>query len=364
MAIRIVLFLSFLSACILAYVPADPVEACCPAPPRGKPVVNADQTVIILWDAANKMQHFIRQASFKSEADDFGFLVPSPSEPELEESGNDAFPYLLKLTEPEIRKVKRGGGGGCGCFKMSAPMARNSAEPQVKVLQEKLVAGFHASVLEAKSATALVGWLKENGYAYSPEIEAWAKPYVDDGWKITALKVAKGKDAKEGSDAKAVTAGALRISFKTDRPLFPYREPDTKSAADALGAKKRLLRIYFIAEARYDGELTKETPWTGKVAWSAKLKADDRKKTLELLKLPENTGPAEWWLTEFEDEWPYRVAPADVYFARSVHQSELKREPIVQFVAASYPMDGATYALVAVMAFVPLWSRFRGRRAA
>src|SRR5262245_48721442 len=85
-------------ACCLA---TAAVEACCPAPPRGKPVVNADQTVIILWDAATKTQHFIRKASFKSDADDFGFLVPTPSQPELEESGNEAFPYLLKVTEPE-----------------------------------------------------------------------------------------------------------------------------------------------------------------------------------------------------------------------------------------------------------------------
>src|SRR5437016_6045947 len=96
-----------LGACSLALLvfslmPASPTPACCPAPPSGKPVVNADQTVIILWDAANRTQHFIRKASFQSEADDFGFIVPSPSEPELEESGNEAFPYLLKLTEPAV----------------------------------------------------------------------------------------------------------------------------------------------------------------------------------------------------------------------------------------------------------------------
>src|ERR1700693_1116658 len=76
-----------------------PAPACCPAPPPGKMVLNADQTVIIIWDAESKTEHFIRQASFKSEADDFGFLVPTPSQPVLDESGNDAFPRLLKLTE-------------------------------------------------------------------------------------------------------------------------------------------------------------------------------------------------------------------------------------------------------------------------
>jgi hypothetical protein len=307
------------------------------------------------------MQHFIRQASFKSEADDFGFIVPSPSQPELDESGNDAFPYLLKLTEPEIKTMPRPSGGGCGCTKNEkAPAPGEAQKEQVKVLQQKVVAGFDAAVLETKSAAALIEWLKDNGYAYSPEIEAWAKPYVEGGWKFTALKVAKDKDAK---DDKGVKAGALRISFKTERPLFPYREPDYKSAADSLGAKRRLLRIYFLADARYDGELTKETTWTGKVAWAGKISAESRGKILTGLKLAETTGPSEWWLTEFEDEWPYKVAPADVYFARSPTQQDVRREPTIRYVAAPFPRDGAVYALVAVAVIVPVWNRLRRREA-
>jgi hypothetical protein len=364
MAMRIGILVLLVAVGIWACSALAPVSGCCPAPPMGKPVVNADQTVIIIWDAAAKMQHFIRQASFKSDADDFGFIVPSPSNPELDESGNDAFPFLQKLTEPEIKLVKReasGPGCGCGLAAPSKATREDKGGPDVKVLQEKLVAGFHAKVLEAKTAGDLVAWLKENGYAYSPQIEAWAEPYVKAGWKLTALKVAKDKDAKND---KAVTAGALRISFKTDRPLFPYREPDYKSAADALGAKRRLLRIYFIGEARYDGELTRDTAWTGTAAWSGKLSDSDRQKALEKLKLPADTGPREWWLTEFEEEWPYKVAPADVYFSRSANQDTLKRDPIIRYVAAAYPVDGATYALVATMIVVPLWSRLRRRRSA
>jgi hypothetical protein len=290
----------------------------------------------------------------------------------LEESGNEAFPYLLKLTEPEIKNVPRSGGGGCGCtLTKSAP---GKADPAVKVLEEKLVAGFHAAVLETKSSEALVDWLKDHGYAFSPEVEAWAKPYVESGWKITALKVAKGKDGqknptgsenlkldkKDGQD-KRVTASALRISFKTEKPLFPYREPDYKSAADSLGAKRRLLRIYFLADGRYQGELTKEQAWTGKVAWAGKLNEADRKKVLEQLKLPETTGPEEWWLTEFEDEWPYKVAPGDVYFSRAANQDIVRREPIARYVSAPYPTDAAAYALAAVILLPPVWIRLRRR---
>jgi hypothetical protein len=356
-------WLSLLLAGIV-FVPllgSPPAPACCPAPPSGKPVVNADQTVIILWDAAAKTQHFIRKASFKSEADDFGFLVPSPNTPELEESGNEAFPYLYDLTKPEIITKSRPSGGGCACLPQSpAPGGRANALPgaDVTVLLEKQVAGFHAKVLEAKSAEALVGWLKEHGYAFSPEVEAWAKPYVDQGWKITALQVAKDKESKE---KKTVAAAALRMTFKTDRPLFPYREPDSKSSAESLGATSRLLRIYFLAEARYRGELTKEVSWTGKTAWAGKLTDENRKKTLDHLKLPETTGPAEWWLTEFEDNWPYRVAPADVYFAVDPVQDTVKRAPIIRYVASPWPADVMSYAIVAVLIVPPIVRRLRRR---
>jgi hypothetical protein len=354
-----VLFLVSLCVCGSLLTPAP---ACCPVTPSGKPVVNADQTVIILWDETNKTQHFIRKASFKSEADDFGFIVPSPSQPELSESGNEAFPYLQKLTEPEIRKEKRpSGGGGCITCGVAAPGGRgleaNAVKEDVRVLEEKLVAGFQASVLEADSADALTTWLKNNGYAFSPAVEAWARPYIDGKWKFTALKVAKSKERK--TDAN-VSAAALRITFKTDKPLFPYREPDYGSATNQLGVRNRLLRIYFLAEARYQGELT-NAAWTGNVAWANKLSAENRKKTLELMKLPETTGPAEWWLTEFEDNWPYKVAPADVYFTRAVNQQTVKRPPIIQYVSAPAPTDIMTYALVALVIVPPMLNRVRRR---
>jgi len=334
-------------------------EGCCPAGPSGKPVVNADQSVIIIWDAVNKTQHFIRRASFKSEGDDFGFLIPSPSRPELAESGNESFPYLQKITEPEVLEKKRPRGSGCACEekKSTASFGLKSAAPDsVRVLEEKVVAGFNAKVLEADTTDVLVQWLKENGYAYSPEVAAWAKPYVEGKWKITALKV-----AKKGSKSKDLTATALRMSFKTDRPLFPYREPDSTKSAASLGAERRLLRIYFIGEARYRGELA-EPNWTGKTAWAGQLTQDQRAKVLELLKLPNTTGPTDWWLTEFEDNWPYKVAPSDVYFSRSNDQQPIKRDPIIHYVNGKQAPDVMPFVFAAMIAFSCLVTRLRNWR--
>jgi hypothetical protein len=344
----------------VATLPMQSTPACCPAPKSGQRVVNADQTVILIWDPATQTEHFIRKASFRADGEDFGFLIPSPKQPELEESGNEAFPFLAKLTEPEVQKVPRPSGMQCGCSdgQTRKALATAAGRPAVEVRAEKEVAGFHAVVLEATSAKDLVHWLKEHDYAYSPAIEAWAKPYVDSGWMITALKVAAGK----AGEAKTVDAGALRLSFKTDRPLFPYREPDSEKSAEALNSPRRLLRIYFVADARYKGELTKDVQWTGNAVWTNKLRAEDRDKTLAALKLPPSTGPAEWWLTEFEEYWPYRVAPADLYFARDADQSTLKRPPIIQYVAAPLPTDVTVYAIAGGVILPSLWRRLRGRR--
>ena len=324
-------------------------SACAVAPPRGVPAVNADQTVILIWDAATQTEHFIRQASFKTEGDDVGFLVPSPTQPDLQEAGDGAFQSLRTLTAPEVHTVWQPRNPfGCGMVCSHAPdsLAAGSV-PMVRVLEEKRVAGFNAVVLESNSSTALVRWLQEHGYAYSPELAVWARPYIEAGWKITALKVAK--DAAE-RDRQSVSASALRLSFKTDRPLFPYREPDASGPAKALGANDRVLRIYFLADGRYEGELTRETPWTGKTVWAGNVRDGERRQLLEALRLPPTTGPGTWYLTEFEDHWPYQAAPADLHFHRSTDQGPIRRPPVTQYVSRSVPGDLTLWALAAVLA--------------
>src|SRR5262249_45100727 len=187
--------------------------------------------------------------------------------------------------------------------------------------------------------------------------EAWAKPYVETGWMITALQVAKDKDGKAKD---TVAAGALRLSFPTDRPLFPYREPDSRSAVEALGIKKRLLRIYFLAEARYRESSDMKPAF--EAVWANKLDAEQRKKILELLKLPGDTGPAEWWLTEFEHAWPYQLASDDVYFSRDPKQDTIKRPPIIRYVASAWPTDLAIYAFAAAIVLPPIVRRLRRPR--
>jgi hypothetical protein len=68
-------------------------------------------------------------------------------------------------------------------------------------------------------------------------------------------------------------------------------------------------------------------------------------------------GPARWWLTEFEDNWPCRMAPADLYFSPDADQSTVKRDPIIQYVSSPWSTDVTVYAKAAVLMLPPFFRR-------
>jgi hypothetical protein len=353
---KVVLLL--LLAAVLCPLP-EQASACAPAPPRGKTVAIADESAIILWDAASKTQHFIRRASFKSDAAEFGFLVPTPTKPEVEEASDETFAELAKITAPKvITKPRSEAGGGCAIGCGAAAPGGAAPKSSVRVLEEKQLPGHKATVLEADDANALSKWLGDHGFDYSPALTEWVAPYVKAGWKITAFQIIK-RDAD-----KDVASSAVRLTFQADKtalPFFPYREPASQAAAGAGQLPSRLLRVFFIGDKRVQGTVgEKGNPWPGKVAWSNRLDASVREQLLGLLKLPAKTTPESWWLTEFEDASSPRPGTDDAFFSPSEDQKPVEREPITRFVSNA-AVDGVlwygTAACVALPYFIGRWRR-------
>lgn len=302
---------SLLLCSLLLWDTTTPCFSCAAVTVVRGSVVNADQSVIMIWDKEKKTQHFIRQANFKTDAKDVGFIVPSPSRPELEESGNEAFTTLKEITAPYV--MSGSGSFSIGC---SAPAAA-IRQSNVHIVEEKRVAGYDAAVLTARSGKDLVSWLEQNGYPYSPELADWAEPYLGGDWHFTVLKLAKDDTATQD-----IKASALRITFRTERPLFPYREPESTKAKNNLDVSSRLLRIYFIAEARYRGQIDNGDKWSGKAIWSNDI-TRHKASLLKSLKLPDPVSSDAWWLTEFEDQWRYEKAAGDVSFLPDPDQKVL-----------------------------------------
>ena len=292
---------------------APPATACCPAWRAGAMVRIADQRILVAWDPVTKVEHFVREARFTDAlggGDDFGFLVPTPSVPELAEADGRVFDALADASRPALVEVNRlrHHWSLLGSLLLSqekatrAALALDAAPPRaaVEVVKTARVAGYEAAVLRADDPELLGKWLSDNGYQSRPELVEWSRPYVEKGWMITAFKYVGG--------GNRVDVAAVRMSFVTGAPLFPYRVPTDQIAPEGRG---NLLRAFVVGPGRASGTLgegASSRPWSGvRLAYSRPLSADGGSADLLAAALPEGAAAAlaDAWLTTFEDStWP------------------------------------------------------------
>jgi hypothetical protein len=335
---------------ILAVIPS-PASACAAVGEDGSRIDITAEAALIVWDEANKTEHFIRRASFEASAYDFGFLVPTPSLPEVEESDDAVFDRLADITKPKIEYRTQTASIGCSGAKYAASKAAGESDG-VMVLQTKRV-GEHDLVsikFDPKAGNAeqgsreLADWLVRFGYGFGTTLKEWVEPYVKQDWVITAFRIAgepqedpptqRGPTGKKSSRFQSgmhnLRAKPVRLSFKTDRPFYPYREPADKHDP-AEKYQPRMLKVFFAADKRYSGTIGDSTPFPGRTVWADTLQNGERLDVIAKAKLPANAGSQEWFLTEFEDRSSPRPGTDEVYFKPSPDQSTVARPPYVYY---------------------------------
>lgn len=358
---------------LLAALPA-PADGCAAAPPRGETVSVADEAALIVWDEKTKTEHFVRRANFTSTAYDFGFLVPTPTRPHLDLADDSVFSDLSGLTAPKVeyqtvvKEVNRDFDIGCSESKSAShgaaadKMAPNSAPRAggVSVLEQKKLGDYDVSVLKfrrgtidtpASGAAELTKWLSKHGYEASEAIQKWLERYVQDEWCITAFKIGAKPTADDphapklppgaasGRERHALRAKPVRMSFQTERPFYPYREP--LAAPSPPDAGKRLLRVFVASSSRVAGTLGDGAKaWPGQTVWAGSVAQESWGVIFNRARLtpsePSDGGAvvmpqpgAGWWLTEFEDRSSPRPGTDEVYFAPSTDASPVERPKVI-----------------------------------
>lgn len=350
---------------VLASIPED-VRGCAVVPPPNQRVAIAHEEAFIVWDEKTKTEHFIRSANFHGSSYSFGFLVPTPTPPDLDVVSDELFHELETITAPKVEyreQVKEVVKPFLPeCQFASAPLLRNEVlgpthgqfrapEGEVEVLEQKRVGDFDVAVLYFRPGEGdgpdrgqqeLAKWLAKNGFEAPPGIEAWLGKYVNDQWCITAFKIAKWVQENRPKlpvDYLDHTMRPIRMSFKTEKPFYPYREPAVEHPRP--DKTSRLLRVYLAAKTRYTGRLGDGTqPWPGETVWAGPVglpRWPDVFKLAKLVHTPLQDGkPAfvppestDMWLTEFEDRSSPRPAVDEVYFEPSPDPSAVARPPLI-----------------------------------
>src|SRR5687768_13172030 len=158
---------------ILAISGASHLFACAPAPHAGERIDVVEEAAVIVWDPATKTQHFIRRATFRGNARDFGFLVPTPTAPALAAVDDGIFDTLqAKIEPPTIERTRREIHWSLlGIFRLADKGETATGASPVEVLATAKVAGYEAAVLDATDAGALREWLQTHDYAATPDLE-------------------------------------------------------------------------------------------------------------------------------------------------------------------------------------------------
>lgn len=361
---------------VVTAVPTPPVaRGCAVAPPPGGRIDVSSETALIVYDPETKTEHFLRTAAFNTAlagSADFGFLVPTPGKPELAEASPDVFAALAAVTKPRtvVERKARQPDFGCGMLLMSKSAEVGEAAPAlgsaVRVVDRKRVGAFDAAVLKADDPRALRGWLEENGYEARLQLEQWFEAYTANKWYLTAFKVATetGGPTPPGG-AKTVTNSAVRISFPTDTPFYPYREPVDARTATAGGGASRTLRVFVLTDSRVTGRIGKgdpNAPFPGRTVWANSLDAGRLTAVTTAGKLPALPGNRHWHLTEFEDRSSPRPGTDEVYFSPSADQSAVERPPLVGYEyydAPVWPWVSAAVGAPVLVAGLIVWRVLR-----
>jgi hypothetical protein len=212
--------------------------ACCYFSAKNADILQPAQKVFITWDPVKQVESFTVQPKFEGNALDFGMVIPTPTQPKLDEMPKGFFKDLavysiLKQREFPKSKLVRVAFGGKGGGAPGAKKAKGKGDagggdadmpkpPVIRILETGVVGSLDYKIIEADRADALFAWLKMNKYSYAGD-EATLNYYVQKKWVFTVMKIdtMQMKKNKDGSYDGEVTP--TRFRFASEKLVYPLK---------------------------------------------------------------------------------------------------------------------------------------------
>ena len=239
-----------------------------------------DQAALIAFDGTT--QTLAIQTRFEGDPSEFAWVVPLPSPPQVESCPPSIFKVLPRLfprrvvtdsaippvwipcllltiaivTIPRTKSPWMRATIYVGLLAIMTVVllpalgtARSSAgaagESSLEV-RTHLVGDHEVSILEAKRADEVTGWLTSHGFDVSPAAGEAIASYVRDGWCFVASRSVRTRTAASG---ETITPHPLVFRFQTPSPVYPMR----LTGANNTGPLAVMLYVFGSGTAEADG---------------------------------------------------------------------------------------------------------------
>jgi hypothetical protein len=212
---------------------------------REQPVdQSGEQIVFAIDEAAGKVEVHV-QIAYQGAAEDFAWVLPAPTLPELFLSTQRLFSAIDRVTTPRFQLdwVEEGecekdflirAAGDTACWNCDYDAVDESGVLDsgggVTVVASQRVGPYETLTLQATSADELLTWLAARDFDLPADLSPALEPYLADGGYLVALRLAK--DASVGNLAPfgmrypgsvpVIPIQLTRIAATPDMRLQPY----------------------------------------------------------------------------------------------------------------------------------------------
>jgi hypothetical protein len=213
----------------------------------GNTAESPNQRAIIIHDG--QKETMIIQVKYSGNVRDFAWVIPMPSLPDensIQVEGDSIFTLLHEGTQPKVYRVSSSnyGWGGGGRLGNESGELEEIPSAQVKVWHNLAVGPYQVEVISGTSIQALSDWLNNHGYNYPTTVDAVLDFYIQKSWYFMATKVMVESQANKNNSTFQAGLPGLKVTFPTDKPVFPLRISEISSA------KENEIQVYVVASHR------------------------------------------------------------------------------------------------------------------
>ncbi len=228
--------------------------ACCYFAAQEKDILQPGQKAFIQWRPDEGIESFTVQPKFEGNALEFGMVIPTPSQPKLDEMPRDFFkdlaiytillplPQAIETYERMMRELEKRASQDGGM-----PGGGQPESLGVRVLEAGVVGSLDYKIITAETPDGLYEWLKQNQYHYGGD-EAALNHYISKKWLFTVMKIDPKQMKKSAGGSYTGEVTPTRFTFASRECIYPLRitQISVQDATDAL--------IYVQAPAQMDLE--------------------------------------------------------------------------------------------------------------
>jgi len=180
----------------------------CFFPPIGKDITEPSQIAAIFY--SDGQEDLIIQVSYEGDVEDFAWVVPVPSLPEIKAVNFELFIDLSSLTSQSYDYFPGNG---------------RVFEEEVMVYERKRVGSYDAATLSSEDPDSLINWLKENGYNFPEDARDIMGHYIEKNWYFVAMKISEEKQQElyPPPQTPGGTIHPVRFSFKNNEIIYPLK---------------------------------------------------------------------------------------------------------------------------------------------